>query len=93
MTTQDRLATGVRLARLRFPDLTNVIEDVLRRDENFRDMCEELADLEEAIASIDTRPGLSSDVLADWMALRDRQIQVIAEALSRANVVPWRGRS
>jgi hypothetical protein len=53
-------------------------------------MCEELADLEEAIASADTRPGVSLNVPADWLALRDRQIRVMVEALFRANVVPIR---
>ena len=58
----------------------------------FRDMCKELADLEEAIASADTRPDVASDVLAEWVSLRNRQIQVMADALSRANVVSIRPR-
>jgi hypothetical protein len=90
LPTQDLLAIGIRLARTQFPGLRNAIDELLRRDENFRDMCEELADLEEAIASADIRPNVASDVLAEWVSLRDRQVQVMADALSRANVVSIR---
>ena len=52
LTTQDcfapqgRLTIGASLARLRFPDQRGSIDLLLRRDENFRDMCEELAELD-----------------------------------------------
>jgi hypothetical protein len=84
LPTQDLLAIGIRLARTQFPGLRNVIDELLRRDENFRDMCEELADLEEAIASADTfgiaKNGTASRILSGSeverrdMEARDRPV-------------------
>jgi hypothetical protein len=49
IVVQNPLTVGVRLARMQFPHMEGKIEDLLRREENFRDMCEELADLDCAI--------------------------------------------
>ena len=85
---------GVRSAHLQFPDVGKAIDDLFRRDGNFRDMCEELADLESAISSIDDLPwACRTDLLADWLAARERLTREMAEALARANVIPiGRGR-
>jgi hypothetical protein len=84
MVKQDHLTNGARLARLQFPEMGDKIEHLLRREANFRDMCEELADLDCAITGATRR----DDVLADWIAARDRLIQEMADTLLRANVMP-----
>jgi hypothetical protein len=84
MSLQNRLTFGVHLARQRFPALLGKIETLLGRDDNFRDMCEELADLTSAILQ-----GTPDDwVLADWISARERLTDEMADALSRANVIP-----
>jgi hypothetical protein len=52
-------------------------------------MCEELADLESAISSIDDLPwARRTDLLADWLAARERLTEEMANALAQANVIP-----
>jgi hypothetical protein len=84
MTIQDRLTIGACLARRLFPDFGDKIDIMLNWDGNFRDMCEELADLTCAI--LEGSP--YDNVLADWIAARDRLTEEMADALSRANVIP-----
>jgi len=84
MTIEDRLTFGACLTRRRFPDMGEKIENMLRWDSNFRDMCEELADLTCAI--LEGSP--HNHVLDDWIAARDRLTKEMADALSRANVIP-----
>jgi hypothetical protein len=89
MTVQDRLTLGVHLARQRFPALLGEIETMFGRDDNFRDMCEELAPLTSAILK-----GTPDDrVLADWISARERLTDEIADALSRANLIALNPRS
>jgi hypothetical protein len=84
MSIQNRLTFGVHLARQRFPDVLGEIEILLGRDDNFRDMCGELADLTSAILE-----GTPDDwVLADWISVRERLTDEMAASLSRANVIP-----
>jgi hypothetical protein len=89
MIIQDRLAIGARLARLQFPDTGSKIEALRRRDANFRDMCERLADLDCALSTILDVPGTRRRaVLNGLVAARGRLTQEMADALSRAEVVP-----
>ena len=78
MTVEERLTLGTRLARLHFPEAGDKIEHRLRRDDDFRDMCEDLADLDRAIMGGTRR----NDVLAEWIAARDRLVQEMADALA-----------
>jgi hypothetical protein len=86
MTVEDRLTLGARLARLHFPDAAGKIEHRLRRDDDFSDMCEELADLDRAIMGGTRRDG----VLAEWIAARDRLVQDMADALAKVERDPDR---
>src|SRR5215208_936485 len=79
MTVEDRLTLGARLARLHFPDAGGIIEHRFRGDDDFHDMCEELADLDRAIMGGTRRDG----VLAEWIAARDRLVQDMAGALAQ----------
>ena len=89
MITQDRLTVGAQLAWLRFPELRERIKDLLCRDANFRDMCEELADLDCAISAVGDDTGTRCrEVLDDWISARDRLTREMADALFRANVIP-----
>src|SRR5215208_2056962 len=80
MTVEDRLTLGARLARLHFPDAGGIIEHRFRGDDDFHDMCEELADLDRAIMGGTRRDG----VLAEWISARDRLVQDMAGALGPA---------
>ena len=86
ITVEDRLTLGTRLARLHFPDAAGKIEHRLRRDDDFHDMCEELADLDRAIMGGTRRDG----VLAEWIAARDRLVQDMADALAKVERDPDR---
>jgi hypothetical protein len=79
MTVEEPFIVGARLARLHFPDATRQIEHLLLQDGNFRDMCEELADLDRAIMGGTRR----DEVLAEWIAARDRLVQEMADTLAQ----------
>ena len=80
---------GSHFAHLRFPDIGNTVDDLFCRDGNFRDMCEELAELESAIGSSHNLPWAHrADLLADWHAARERLLLEMANALAQANVIP-----
>jgi hypothetical protein len=84
VTVEQRLTLGARLARLHCPEAAGKIETLVRRDGNFRDMCEELADLDRAIMGGTGR----DDVLAEWIAARDRLVQDMADALAQVEREP-----
>ena len=86
VTVEQRLTLGARLARLHCPEAAGKIEHLFRRDGNFRDMCEELADLDRAIMGGTRRDG----VLAEWIAARDRLVQDMAGALAQVEREPDR---
>jgi hypothetical protein len=82
MVIEDRLSIGARLARMRFPSLDSRVDVLLRRDGNFRNMCEELAELDCAVSTLNEVGG-RREVLADWEAARDRLTKEMGDALSR----------
>jgi hypothetical protein len=86
MTVEDRFTLGARLARLHFPEAGGKIEHRLRRDDDFHDMCEELAHLDRAIMGGTRRNG----VLAEWIAARDGLVQEMADALAKVERDPDR---
>ena len=83
MVTEDRLSIGARLAKMRFPGLGGKVKDLLRQDGSFRAMCEEVAEVDCAIATLNEVGG-RREVLADWVAARDRLTTRMGDALSRA---------
>lgn len=86
-----------RFAALRrFPAEHRTIEELSAHSEDFRDMCEELAEAELALATAEGLPGaLREQRRAEWHAAIDRLASEIARALSDANVihVDWPGQS
>jgi hypothetical protein len=79
-----------RLAALRrFPGKARLIEELLARSENFRDMCDELADVELALlATKDLPPKLRKEREAEWTGWIERLTREIEVELRNANVLP-----
>jgi hypothetical protein len=72
----------------RFPTQGRQIEELTASSEDFRDMCDELAEAELALlASEDLPPDLRSERKAEWTALIDRLNAEIASALTNFNVI------
>ena len=86
--TSDEQA-GLLAAMRRFPNDRDEIEALMDRNENFRDMCEELGLAEAALARID----LVSQSCRESRTLEckgwiDRLTMEIAEAIRNRNVIP-----
>ena len=89
MSEKERLAEGTRAALRRFPDKARLIEELTARSEDFRDICDELADVERALlAAKDTPLEVREERIAEWEGWIDRLTAEIAAALESANVVP-----
>ena len=89
MSEMERAAEGKRLALRRFPSKAREIEELTRQSENFRDMCEELAEAEAALlAAKDAPAGVRNERIAESTGWIDRLSAEIAAALGRANVIP-----
>jgi hypothetical protein len=85
----ERAAEGKRSALRRFPSKAREIEELTRQSENFRDMCEELAEAEAALlAAKDAPAGVRNERIAESTGWIDRLSAEIAAALGRANVIP-----
>lgn len=73
-------------ATRRFPLFELPIKRLIEADENFRDICEELAEAESALAAVDKLPAaLRETRRAEWQALVDRLIVEVEAALGRGN--------
>jgi hypothetical protein len=94
MSEAERRGEGKRAALRRFPDEARLIEELAARSENFRDMCDELAEVERALlATKDVRPEIREERIAEWTGWVDRLTAEIAAELRKANVIPLdRGR-
>ena len=69
-------------ATRRFPDFELPIKRLIETDENFRDICEELAEAESALAAADKLPAaLRAARRAEWQALVDRLVAEVEAAL------------
>jgi hypothetical protein len=89
MSAGARQGEGKRAALRRFPAEARLIEELSARSENFRDMCDELADAEWALlATKDLRPEIREERIAEWTGWIDRLTAEIAAELSNANVIP-----
>jgi hypothetical protein len=89
MSEGERQGEGKRAALRRFPDEARLIEELSARSENFRDMCDELADAERALlATKDVRPDIREERIAEWTGWIERLTAEIAAELSTANVIP-----
>jgi hypothetical protein len=85
MGTEGRSADrkrAVAAALRRFPQHELTIHRLMDRAESFRDMCEELADAEMALARVDEAPAaLREDRRAEWQAVVDRLVAEVETEL------------
>ncbi|CAH1654762.1 hypothetical protein CHELA20_53966 [Hyphomicrobiales bacterium] len=88
MSHDERRSAGVVAALRRFPAERRAIDDLAAHNEDFRDMCEELAEAEMALLAADVLPpGVREERRAEWMAVIDRISAEIAGVLNEANVI------
>jgi hypothetical protein len=80
----------------RFPQFELAIHRLMERDESFRDMCEELAEAESALARVDMVPlALREARRAEWQELVDRLVGEVGaavlntDAAARSRVNHW----
>jgi len=82
---------AVAAALRRFPHHELTIYRMMDRAESFRDMCEELADAELALAKVDKAPPAQrKERRSEWQALVDRLLAEMEAELLGCN--PSRGR-
>jgi hypothetical protein len=79
---------GVRSAKQHFPNRAWEIDALAQDSEDFRDLCEELATAEAALAGVDqAREGVRAERRLEWLSfIRSALAQIDAE-LERFNVV------
>ena len=78
----------------RFPDCELPIRRLLAADENFRDICEELAEAEHALAMVDDMPAASRAARrAEWQELIARLVVEIEASLGSDGSGSGGGRS
>ena len=66
----------------RFPNFELSIRRLLETDENFRDICEELAEAEYALSAVETMPDALRGVRrAEWQELIDRLVCEVEAAI------------
>lgn len=79
---------GETAALRRFPAERRAIKELMLRDGEFSDMCEELAEAESALhAAKALPPDVREERTAEWIASIDRLAAEIARALQEANVI------
>jgi hypothetical protein len=79
---------GEAAALRRFPTERHAIEELMLRDGDFCDMCEELAEAELALRAAELLPPtVREERTAEWTASIDRLTAEIARALKEANVI------
>lgn len=84
-----QLRAGEIAVLRRFPAHRRTIEELIARDDDFRDMCEELAEAEMALqAATALPPALCMARQAEWTVAIGRLEAEIARALKEANVIP-----
>ena len=80
---------GQQAATRRFPSEAKLIEEVMARSESFRELCDDLAEAERALAATDQLPeALLRDRRAECQEWVDSLENEIEWVLLRAKVVP-----
>jgi hypothetical protein len=83
------MSTGLEAARRRFPASIGQIEILIRQDEDFSELCNDLAAAEAALVAVeDLAPTLREGRVAecnDWIASLSNEIEV---ALQNAKIIP-----
>lgn len=96
MSSNEQERAGRVAALRRFPAEQQAIEALTARSEDFRDMCEELAEAELALLAAEGLPAaLRGQREAEWSEAIERLSFEIARALDQAHVihVDWPGHS
>ena len=76
-------------AMRRFPASSRIIGLLAAEDEGFRELCEELAEAENACARVHRSPSSQQSAWeAEWLELIERLTAQVAAALREAKVVP-----
>ncbi|KRE05789.1 hypothetical protein ASE63_05540 [Bosea sp. Root381] len=89
MPNDEQRKSSVSAVLQRFPTERQTIEQLAARSEDFCDMCEELADAEQAMRAAQMLPAhIRDERTAEWVTLIDRLAAAIDRALRLANVVP-----
>jgi hypothetical protein len=89
MCDAPRPGEGKLAALRRFPGKAGLIEELVARSENFRDMCDELADVESALLAIKDLPAkLRKEREAECAGWIERLTGEIEVELGNANVLP-----
>jgi hypothetical protein len=79
---------GELAALRRFPAERPAIKELIARDGDFRDMCEELAEAEFALEAAELLPlAVRAERMAEWAAAIDRLAAEMLRALGEANVI------
>lgn len=72
----------------RFPDLELTIRQLIAADQNFRDMCDELAEAETALSRVDQLPlHIRAARKAEWEDLVERLAREVDAALQERQTV------
>jgi hypothetical protein len=80
---------GLRAAASRFLGRSSEIQELFNQDDNFREMCDDLAVAEQALAASDQLPAPTDEERrAEYQALIDDLVREIGRALSQARIVP-----
>lgn len=79
--SQDGFSAAIR----RFPQAEFAIRKLMNHDEAFRDICEELAEAEQALARVPQIPAALHEARrAEWQELVDRLAAELATALQKS---------
>lgn len=88
MPSAKQQAAGRIVVLRRFPADQKAIEQLILRDGDFRDMCDELAEAEAALRAAEKLPlTIRAERMAEWSASIERLSFEIARALREANLV------
>lgn len=94
MSDQGQRKAGETAALRRFPSERRLIEALVLRDSDFADMCEELAEAEDALRAADRLPeAVRQERAGEWTDYIERLTAEIARALGEANEtrIGWAG--
>lgn len=82
-------ADGVHAAIRHFPDSARRIEALACDSESFRDLCDELAAAEKALAAVDClAEAARAERRLEWLSFIRRALEEIGAELRRIKVVP-----
>jgi molecular chaperone DnaK (HSP70) len=83
------MSSGLVAASRRLPALSSRIEELIRRDEEFSGLCDDLAAAEDAMLAVGLlTPELRNERRAECEGWIEDLTAEIKEALDRANVIP-----